>query len=80
MLEDLKGRAVSGDSAVIGYAGLLAELYGVLGEQDEAFASLERAYQRHESNLADLAVDPLFDPLRSDPRFKQLLKKMRLGE
>ena len=56
----------------------LAQLYAVLGENDQAFASLERAYQKHDFGLANLRVSPFFDPLRSDPRFKQMLKKVGL--
>ena len=48
-----------------------------LGEFDEAFAWLEHAYERRES-LADLAVDPGWDPLRSDPRFDELLVRVGL--
>jgi hypothetical protein len=62
-----------------GYESYLAILHAGLGEKDQAFAWLERAYQRHEWGLIYLRVSPFFDPLRSDPRFTQLLKKVGLA-
>jgi serine/threonine-protein kinase len=59
--------------------GELAVLYVALGERDQAFASLERAYVVHDSQLQSLGVDPFFDPLRSDPRFKDLLRRVGLS-
>jgi serine/threonine-protein kinase len=50
-----------------------------LGEIDEAFAWLERAYQDRRGWLAYLKVEPDFDPLRADPRFAQFLGRMRLA-
>jgi tetratricopeptide (TPR) repeat protein len=49
-----------------------------LGQTDEAFAWLERAYQDRRGWLAYLKVEPDFDPLRADPRFTTLLGRMRL--
>ncbi len=57
----------------------LALVYAGLGENDQAFAWLERAYLRHSFLLVYLNVDPFWDPLRSDPRFETLLEKMGLG-
>ena len=58
--------------------GELAILYGSLGEQEQAFASLERAYAAHDLQLQYLGVDPAFDPLRSDPRFANLMQRVGL--
>ncbi|NLP10778.1 tetratricopeptide repeat protein [bacterium] len=52
--------------------------YAALGEKDQAFAWLEKAYQERSSGLLFLKVDPSFDNLRSDPRFTALLKKVGL--
>lgn len=56
-----------------------AELYIALGENDQAFACLERGYRERDSDMAWLLVAPGFDPLRSDPRFAALLRKMKLA-
>lgn len=50
--------------------------YTALSEKDRAFAELDRAYQNRESNISRLKVDPRLDPLRDDPRFEELLKKV----
>jgi len=57
---------------------MMAAAYGVLGEKDEAFAWLEKAYQGRDLALGYLKVRPTFDSLRSDQRFSQLLKRIRL--
>jgi len=56
-----------------------AIVYGALGEKDKAFAALERGFARKEE-MARMKVDPLFDDLRDDPRFRDLLKRMNLPE
>ncbi len=62
------------------YDGANAALvYGALGDKDKAFAALERGFARKEE-MARMRVDPLFDDLRDDPRFKDLLKRMNLPE
>jgi TolB-like protein/DNA-binding winged helix-turn-helix (wHTH) protein/Tfp pilus assembly protein PilF len=57
---------------------LLATVYATLGEKDEAFAWLEKGYAEHDSDMEALPANPAFDPLRSDPRFTALLRKMNL--
>jgi len=47
-----------------------------LGEKSKALDGLERAYQERNDYLAYLGVDPIADPLRSEPRFTQLLHKI----
>ncbi|MDZ7342924.1 MAG: protein kinase [candidate division KSB1 bacterium] len=53
----------------------IARIYTALGEKDQAFAWLQRAYDDRDENVAMLKFDPFFDNLRSDPRFATLLKK-----
>jgi len=54
----------------------LAISYAALGNKDAAFAELEKAYQAHDFFLQRLKVDPFMDPLRDDPRFNDLLKRL----
>jgi serine/threonine protein kinase/Tfp pilus assembly protein PilF len=61
------------------YRGL-ALVYAALGENDTAFKCLERSYARHEEAILSLKVDPKVDPLRKDPRFIALLKKIGIEE
>jgi hypothetical protein len=53
-------------------------IYSALGDKDRAFVWLEKAYGEHDSYLVRLKVEPLMDPLRPDPRFTALLRKMNL--
>jgi hypothetical protein len=57
----------------------IALVYIGLNEKEEAFKWVERAYEDRVFWLGYLKVEPFFDPLRSDPRFTSLLKKMRLN-
>lgn len=59
--------------------GSLADLYVALGERDQAFAVLERAYAAHDAQLQFLGVNPNLDRLRSDPRFPDLLRRVGLA-
>jgi len=61
------------------YVGLfeIAEIYACLGEKDQAFRWLERAYQERDIGPY-VRADPLLDPLRDDPRFHDLLRRMNL--
>ena len=53
-----------------------AAIYVGLGEKSTALDMLEQAYQEHNDRLVYLGVDPIADPLRSEPRFTQLLHKI----
>ena len=57
-----------------------AALETALGEKDRAFKRLERALDQRASSLLLLAVDPAFDPLRADPRFQDLLRRVGLPQ
>jgi eukaryotic-like serine/threonine-protein kinase len=58
----------------------MAKVYVGLGEKDKAFEWLEEGYERRSIGLGgvDLKVDPVWDPLRSDPRFQDILRRMNL--
>ncbi len=74
VLEELKKRAaekyVAGDE--------IAVVHVALGEKDEAFKWLDRAYEEHSGSLQAIAVRPAFRPLHSDPRYAAILKRMGL--
>jgi TolB-like protein/tetratricopeptide (TPR) repeat protein len=55
-----------------------ALVYGELGRRDQAFAWLEKAVGERHGNLAYLATEPDFDPLRGDPRFAGVLRRLGL--
>jgi len=55
-----------------------AGLHAQLGEKDQAFEWLEKAYQERAGGLVFLKVDPRYDFIRSDPRFQDLLRRMNL--
>lgn len=57
---------------------LIAIIHGHLGENDKAFEFLERAVRERDSILLLIKFDPYFDPLRSDPRFAELQKRLGL--
>jgi hypothetical protein len=56
----------------------IALIHTGLKESDQAFASLDRAYQEHSPHLVVAKVDPRLDSLRSDPRFGDLLRRMNV--
>jgi tetratricopeptide (TPR) repeat protein len=57
----------------------LAILYTGLGEKDKAIEQLNKAIEVRSGWVIFLNVEPLFDPLRSDPRYKALLKRINLA-
>ena len=56
----------------------IAPIYAGLGEKDQAFACLEKAYEERSPELVNLKVEPRFDSLRSDPRFIDLARRIGL--
>jgi tetratricopeptide (TPR) repeat protein len=56
----------------------LAAVYAGLGDKDQAFAWLEKGFQARNATLVFLVTDLTFDPLRSDPRYGDLLRRMGL--
>jgi serine/threonine protein kinase/Tfp pilus assembly protein PilF len=56
----------------------IALVYTGLGDKDQAFAWLAKAYENRNGWLSEIKADPTFDSLRSDPRFAQLLKNIGL--
>jgi eukaryotic-like serine/threonine-protein kinase len=58
----------------------IALIHAGLGEKDQAFNWLEKAYGGHSSRLTQLNMDPRIDTLRADPRFDDLLRRMGLPQ
>ncbi len=65
-------------------AGTYSDLYTAyiylgLRDFDRVFIHLDRAYERRDPDLPYIAVDPIFDPLQHDPRYRAMLKKLGLA-
>ena len=58
----------------------IATLYADLGDKDQAFQWLNSAYQERDASLAGLKTDFALDPLHSDPRFAELVRKVGLQQ
>ena len=58
----------------------IASIYGALGDKDKAFAELEKALEQRDSWLKWIKGDPMMAPLRDDPRFKEILKRLNLPQ
>lgn len=56
---------------------VMAKAYVDLGEKNKAFAKLNEAYNKRLSSLCWLKIEPQLDPLRSDPRYEELLQRIR---
>ncbi len=63
-----------------GLAVGIAQQSAVIGETEEAMTWLERAYEEREPMLVFAKVSPSLDPLRSDPRFQDLLRRIGFPE
>ena len=75
ILEKLR---VQPPSEVSNYEFVMAKLYAGLGERDKAFDLLAKACEKHLARAIWMRVDPDLDPLRSDPRFDQILRRVHL--
>jgi TolB-like protein/DNA-binding winged helix-turn-helix (wHTH) protein/Tfp pilus assembly protein PilF len=57
-------------------SGMGAFVYAALGDKDKAFARLETAFERGGTYLIALLADPMYEPLRSDRRFHDLVRRV----
>ena len=57
----------------------VAAVHLALGENDRAIEWLRKSYEERDNWMVQLKVDPVMDPLRSDPRFQELMQKMRFN-
>jgi TolB-like protein/Tfp pilus assembly protein PilF len=71
-------RELEGIAAEQGASHTMAIAYGYLGDRDRAFHWLDTAVERGSWMLGFLEVEPMFDPLRSDPRFADVVRRARL--
>ena len=58
----------------------VALAYVGLGEKEQAFNWLEKSYEARSTGMVVTKVQPFLDPLRSDPRFQDLLRRMNFPE
>ncbi len=56
----------------------VATVHAGLGEKDQAFEWLEKGYEERSSQLTVIKVNPIYDSLRSDPRYEELLRRIGL--
>ncbi len=75
-IEQLRQRSREGYVAAYDFT----VIHAALGETDQAFARLQKAYDDRSFYMTWLKVDPQLDPLRSDPRFAELVKKVGLDK
>ena len=76
LLDELKRRQQKGYVPTAAFVNA----YLGLGDNEEAFAWLERAYKEHSMILQYIKVHPFFDPLRGDPRFAALARRVGLDQ
>ncbi len=58
----------------------IATFYSFAGDTDEAFAWLEEGYRQREPLMVNVKGMPSFDPIRSDPRFDDLVRRIGFPE
>ena len=75
ILDDLKERAKQRPVSPYEFA----LIYLGLGDKDQAFVWLEKTIEERPDILWDIKVGPRFDSLRSDPRFTDLLRRLKLA-
>jgi pentatricopeptide repeat protein len=75
LLAELKKRKQAG---YVPAAAFINAYLGV-GDNDQAFVWLDQAYKERSNILQFLKVHPFFDPVRGDPRFADLLRRVGLG-
>ena len=61
-----------------GMSGVTAGVAASLGKRDEAFATVQKACEERDGSMILLNYDHAWDPLRSDPRFQQLVRRVGL--
>jgi hypothetical protein len=65
--------ALQGDAGAVSYA----EIYAQWHRTDDALQWLETAVRLHDPDLSDIDVDPMLDPIRDTPRFKDIVARLK---
>lgn len=76
IVEDLKATREGG--RIVAYR--LAAVYVALDDKDQAIDWLKKDFKERGNWMNQLKVDPVMNPLRSDPRFKDLMRRMKFAE
>jgi Tfp pilus assembly protein PilF len=76
--EKLLGNAIQQAEKKRFQVEVVSAVYAALGDRDRAFVWLEKAFAAHSPSLPGYLILPLCDPLRSDPRFKDLARRVGL--
>jgi predicted Zn-dependent protease len=58
----------------------LLQAYSATGQRDKTIALLQEAVVDHSNAVTSIKVDPMYDPLRSDPRFQDVLRRAGLAD
>jgi hypothetical protein len=58
----------------------LVVVYSAVGRNEQSIALLQQAVVNHSNAVTALKVDPIYDPLRSDPRFQAVMRQAGLGD
>ena len=72
--ERLLDQLVGGLPARYVSSGAVANAYTALGRTEQALSWLERSYRERTNNIAYLAVEPVYDAIRQEPRFQAVLR------
>jgi hypothetical protein len=72
---------IDGDlrTPIVGFAYDVARLDALLGDKEQALARLEQSYENKDFLLPFVNADPIFDALRSEPRYQAVLRRMNLA-
>ena len=60
--------------------GALAWAHLGMGHQEEGLRWLEEAHEQHSNAMTILKVEPIYDPVRKEPKFQELVRRVGLGE
>ena len=59
---------------------MLLMAYSGTGQKERVIELLQKAYSEHSNAVVQIKVDPMYDPIRNDPRFEDLLRRVGLEQ